>query len=247
MTDFQTLQRQFAAHLRQPDQAPLPLGCDAVRMRHYHQLFFNNFDGVLDTAFIRLSACFPGEDWDRLVLSFFQTVPQHSPFLADVPARFVEYLEAQSLVPVSEGQMELAAYELACFELKSDQDHPLPEGLIEPAAWEAVRPVLNPASLFFESVFPVHDLAWNPLSSERVPTFLVLVRDSEGRVQTHALSPASARLLILLIEHPTLRVAQIVSLLADEIDQPEPVLMPHVAEQLKQWRKDEVLLGATEL
>ena len=24
--------------------------------------------------------------------------------------------------------MELAAYELACFELKSDQDHPLPAG-----------------------------------------------------------------------------------------------------------------------
>ena len=98
MADFQTLQRQFAAYLRQPDQAPLPRGCDAGRMRHYHQLFFNNFDGVLDAAFIRLRASFSEggffwEDWNRLALTFFQTVPQHSPFLADVPARFVEYLE----------------------------------------------------------------------------------------------------------------------------------------------------------
>jgi len=72
----------------------------------------------------------------------------------------------------------------------------------------------------------------------------VLVRDSEGRVQTHALSPASARLLMLLIEHPTFQVAQIVSLLADEIHQPEAVLMPHIVEQLKQWQEEEVLLGA---
>ena len=104
--------------------------------------------------------------------------------------------------------------------------------------------MLNPASLFFESVFPVHDPAWNPQSSERVPTFLVLVRDSEGRVQTHALSPASARLLMLLIEHPTLRVAEIVTMLAGEIHQPEAVLMPHIVEQLKQWQEDEILLGA---
>ena len=33
------------------------------------------------------------------------------------------------------------------------QDHPLPAGLIQPTVWESVRPVLNPASLFFESVF----------------------------------------------------------------------------------------------
>lgn len=244
MADFQTLQRQFAAYLRQPDQAPLPRGCDAGRMRHYHQLFFNNFDGVLDAAFIQLRISFPEEDWEQLVRTFFQTVPQHSPFLADVPARFVEYLEEQHLVPVADGQMELASYELACFELKSDQDHPLPAGLIQPTAWESVRPVLNPASLFFESVFPVHHPEWNPRLSERVPTFLVLVRDSEGRVQTHALSPASARLLMLLIEHPTICVSEIVTMLADEIHQPEAVLMPHIVEQLKQWQEEEVLLGA---
>lgn len=244
MADFQTLQRQFAAYLRQPDQAPLPPGCDPARMRHYHQLFFNNFDGVLDAAFARLRASFPEEDWKRLVLTFFQTVPQHSPFLADVPTRFVEYLEAQRQVPMSDGQRELAAYELACFELKSDSDRPLPEGLIEPTSWETVAPVLNPASEFFESVLPVQDPAWNPVSTEQVPTFLVLVRDAEGRVQTHALSPLSARLLMLLIEHPTQQVNQIVALLAEEIHQPEDVLLPHIVEQLKQWRDSGVLLGA---
>lgn len=244
MSNFQSLQQQFAAYIRDPNNAPLPPGCDAARMQHYHQLFFNNFDGVLATAFPRLSANLPADDWHELTLLFFQTEPQQSPYLGDVPARFAEFLDAQTICPLTDGQMELAAYELACFELKSEQDQEIPPILPEPVAWEMVRPVLNPVSLFFESVFPVHDLAWDPLSADHELTFLVLVRDSEGRVQTHSLSPASARLLVLLGERPELSVAQIVAILAAELDQSEAILLTHVTNQIEQWLAEEVVLGA---
>lgn len=249
MADFQTLQRQFAAYLRQPEQVPLPPGCDARRMRYYHQIFFNNFDGVLDAAFDRLRASIERQNeddtvWNDMVLRFFQTVPQHSPYLADVPARFFDFLGEQTQWPLSEGQIELAAYELACFELKSDQGQPPVDGVDIPKDWVNARPVLNPSSLLFESVFPVHDLGWDPRSTEQMPTFLVLVRDSAGLVQTHVLSAASAQLLMLLNDHPTLTVKEIAHLMAETLQQTPESLLPLLVDQLKQWQADEVLLGA---
>ncbi|MHB8920474.1 MAG: HvfC family RiPP maturation protein [Halothiobacillus sp.] len=241
--DFQTLQRQFAAYIRNPLTAELPPGCDARRMRHYHHLFLNNFDGVLEAVFERLRSSLSDTDWSGLTRRFFQTVPQHSPYFADVPTRFIEFLDEQTEVPLTDGQNELAAYELACFELKTDKDAPLPDELTPNDDGLAAFPVLNPDSLLFESLYPVHDVAWNPHDPAQLPTFLILVRDHTGAVQTHEISAVSARLLQLIHQHPEFTGAESISALAQELNQPVASLQPFALKQLAQWRDDQVLLG----
>lgn len=257
MTDFQNLQRQFAAYIRDPLNSPLPPGCDVTRMQHYHHLFFNNFDGVLELAYPRLSAALEPTDWSSLTRRFFQTQPQHSPYLSDVPAQFAAFLDAQTLHPLNEGHRELAAFELACFELKAAADapqsldapgFPAPQGDTLPPTW-----VINPDTILFESLYPVHDPDWNPdpgfeLDSEldscgaaQTPSFLVLVRDPAGRVQTHVLSAASARLLQLMHVNPSQPIAWVVAALAQELNQPAAQLSPLVQQQIHQWVEQHVL------
>lgn len=243
--DFQTLQRQFAAHIRNPDQAPLPDGCDADRMRHYHQLFFNNFDGVLESTFPRLRASLPADGWDALVHTFFRDTPQHSPFLADVPARFADFLAEQSPLALTPGQEELAAFELACFELRKAEDpEPAPE-LTADGDLLTGHPVPNPDSLLFESDFPVHDPAWPPIEGAAQQTFLCLIRDDAGLIQVQTLSAASALLLALIEENPDASGAEIIEELCRQSGLPPDETRHQALAQLEDWRRDGVLLGST--
>lgn len=247
--DFQTQQRQFAAHVRNPDQAPLPEGCDADRMRHYHRLFFNNFDGVLESTFPRLRASLPDEEWDWLVHTFFRDTPQHSPFLADVPARFAdflaEFLAEPSSPTLTPGQEELAAFELACFELRKAEDpEPAPE-LTADDDLLAGHPVPNPDSLLFESDFPVHDPAWSPIEGAAQPTFLCLIRDDAGQIRVQTLSAASALLLALIAENPGASGAEIIEELCRQSGLPPDETRHRALAQLEDWRRDGVLLGST--
>ncbi|HQS02619.1 MAG: hypothetical protein B7Y07_04125 [Halothiobacillus sp. 24-54-40] len=247
MTDFQSLQRQFSAYIRDPHNSPLPPGCDAARMQHYHQLFFNNFDGVLELAFPRLSAEVGLASWRDLTQLFFKTQPQHSPFLGDVPAQFAEFLDTQTQHPLSDGQIELAAYELACFELKTAEDEPQRADELAPPSPQAnaLNPawVINPDTILFESLYPVHEVNWDPCSTTQTPTFLVLVRDPAGRVQTHAISAASARLLQLMHAQPSWAMASLIDALAQELNQSTADLSPLVQQQINQWLDEHIVLA----
>ncbi|MGC8697021.1 MAG: DNA-binding domain-containing protein [Halothiobacillus sp.] len=247
MTDFQSLQRQFAAFIRDPHNTPPPPGCDAARMQHYHQLFFNNFDGVLELAYPRLCAEVGAAPWLELTRLFFQTVPQHSPYLSDVPAQFAEFLDAQTAQSLSDGQIELAAFELACFELKTADDEPRrTDEADQPPQGAALKPtwVINPDTILFESLYPVHDPNWDPRGTAQTPTFLVLVRDPAGLVQTYAVSLASARLLHLIHAHPWQPLAVVIDALAQELNQPAARLLPLAQQQITQWFDAHVLLAA---
>jgi hypothetical protein len=242
MSDFQSLQQQFAAYIRDPHNSPLPPGCDVARMQHYHQLFFNNFDGVLANAFPRLSASLPDADWRKLTQHFFQTEPQHSPYLGDVPARFAEFLTAQSDPPLKDGYIELMAYELAAFDLKRSADGVVPAGLIMAGDWRTQIAMIHPDSVLFESVFAVHEPSFDPSAPITQPSFICLLRDADGLVQPHVLSAASAQLLALLAEQSRPGRA-IVAALANQLQQPLAVLEPLVDIQIAQWRAQGIVVG----
>jgi hypothetical protein len=217
-------------------------------MQHYHHLFFNNFDGVLELVYPRFCAEVGQASWRELTRLFFQTVPQHSPYLSDVPARFAEFIDAQTAWSLSEGQIELSAFELACFELKIADDEPRSTDLPEQPTpqGDAFNPswVVNPDTILFESLYPVHDLSWDPRSTIQTPTFLVLVRDPIGLVQTHAVSAASARLLHLIHTYTRQPLAVVIDALAQELNQAATKLLPLAQQQITQWLEEHVLLAA---
>lgn len=245
-TDFLALQAQFTAFIRNPEQAPLPQGCDPERMQLYHQLFFNNFDGILENTFERTRAHIADEQWQVLVHLFFSSVPQHSPYLVDVPARFLEFLQEQSAVALPEPVLELAAFEATLHECRMAEDITLPEETeslpddVFDAAWQP-----HPQGVLFESVYPVNQADFSLDAVPAEPTLLWIQRDDAGVVQIYNLSPASARWLVLLDAHsgatPSVSLAQ----LAQEINVAPENLTEFARTQLTDWIADGVLIPAT--
>ena len=66
-----TLQRRFAARIRDPQQA-LPPGIATERMAIYEELFFNNLDGFISSGFPVLRRLFDEPRWHRLVRAFMR-------------------------------------------------------------------------------------------------------------------------------------------------------------------------------
>lgn len=239
--DFRALQSAFTAFIRHPDSAPIPPGCDADRMRLYHTLFFNNFDGVLETALERFKASLTADEWLALVKPFFSEVPQHSPFLADVPLRFADYVAEGSPVPLNAAQIELLIYEAALHECRiggeggADQEGAAlsPPDSTDDLLAATLRP--HPASQLLECAYPVHDPAFDPLTAPPAAAWLWLMRDAEGVVQTTVLSAASARWLMLLDAHAGQAAVVSLAELAAELGQSPTELVPFARQQLEHW------------
>lgn len=244
-TDFLTLQSQFTAFIRNPEHAPVPEGCDPERMKFYHQLFFNNFDGILENTFDRTRAHLADEQWQLLVKLFFSSVPQHSPYLVDVPARFLEFLQEQNTVPLAEALLELAAFEATLHECRMAEDLTLPEAqMTSPdalfdCAWQP-----HPQGVLFESAYPVNQADFPLDEAPAQPTLLWIQRDDAGVVQIYNLSAASARWLVLLDAHagatPNVSLAQ----LAQELNVEPDSLAEFARAQLADWIADGVLIPA---
>ncbi len=233
--DFLALQAAFTAFIREPDKAPVPPGCNPERMQLYHQLFYNNFDGVLEAAFPRLQASLSNEAWHALVRSFFAGVPQHSPYLADVPLRFADFLTEHSPLPLNAAQQELVAYEAALHECRIGADL-APESLGSPPTnLLAAKLKPHPAGILLECAYPVHEPSFEPHTGEPSATWLWLLRDADGVVQTTVLSAASARWLVLLDAHANQPAEASLSALAAELGQPVATLHDAALAQLEQW------------
>lgn len=246
-TDFRALQSAFTAFIRAPESAPVPPGCDAERMRLYHTLFFNNFDGVLEAAFERFKASLAADEWPALVKPFFSNVPHHSPFLADVPLRFADYLAEGSPIPLNAAQIELLLYEAALHECRIGGDWAEDtRGARPDSSADLVNATLrpHPASQFLECAYPVHEPAFNPKESAPTASWLWLMRDSEGIVQTTVLSAASARWLMLLDAHAGQSAMISLTQLAAELGQSPSELMPFARQQLEQWVSAGLLIAA---
>lgn len=244
--DFLALQAQFAAYIRDPDHAPVPAGCDPERMALYHQLFFNNFDGILENTFERTRACIDDDQWLQLVHEFFAKVPQHSPYLVDVPARFLDFMQEQTGVPLSDALLELAAFEATLHECRMAEDLALPEPLTDQsgdpftAAWQP-----HPQGVLFQSAFPVHRADFSLDEAPAEPALLWVQRDKTGIVQTHQLSPASARWLVLMDAHSGAPPAKSLAQLAQELAVEPMSLTDFARAQLADWITDGVVIPAS--
>lgn len=247
MSDFRATQEAFTRYVRDPETNPTPPGSRPERMAWYAQLFRNNIDGILDTAFPALHAALPADNWQALVKRFFRDRPLPSPLLRDVPPEFVAFLDEDATLP--DWQRELAAYELTRFELLTAEDPEPPAELDPDGDPLAGRPVVSPLARLIITAWPVDTMAAGVEAGE-TPTpdqpgqyHLLLFRDANGAPSCQRLSPASARLLALLAES-TAPGRETVAQLAEEMSMPTGELEAFAGPQLAEWRAAGVLLGA---
>lgn len=204
--EFVALQREFAAHLRNPQRYPAPRDIEARRMRIYADLVYNNIEGFLSSGFPVLRKLCSDTQWQHLVRSFVEKHSARTPYFTRLAAEFVDYLAGASSPPV-EGLpflLELAQYEwseLALFLSDAscpDADGPAPDA----ASMLALHPCLSPLAWPMVFRFPVHEIGPGnlPQHPSPQPVCLVVYRNHCDEVGFLQLDAISARLLEIVEE-----------------------------------------------
>lgn len=217
---FVARQLEFAAHIRNPMLNPAPADVDPRRMRVYVELFYNNIQSLLASAFPVAKNVLGPERWSGLVREFICRHPSASPYFPDVAQEFLQFISELGVDSRPGYLIELCHYEwvemglgLAEVEWPSDVD---PDG--DPLLQPVMR---SPLAWPLSYAYPVHRIgpACQPETPGEQPTHLVVHRDRDDRVRFMEVNPLTQRLLLLLDGQRNGR--DVLGTLAAEL--PEPV------------------------
>ena len=241
----QALQYAFAAHLRDPQQAPAPAGIEDRRLQIYRDLFYNNIEGFLANAFPVIRRLSDDADWHAWVRAFYARHPCHDPQLHGVASAFVDWLQGD-MPGLPPWLPELAHYEwvelaLDLSEASDEQTPHEPDGDLL-----AGVPVPSPLAWPLAYAWPVHRIGpeLQPAEPPPQPTYLVVYRNRQDRVKFLEINAVTARLLQLIEEQPGRTGRQLLTDIAGELQQanPEPVVAAG-RDMLTALRERDIVLG----
>lgn len=243
---FTRVQRDFAAHLRDPQRHAAPDDVEDRRLQIYRDLFYNNVAGFLSGGFPVLHELLPEKRWHALVRAFFARHVSESPYFVDIPAEFVGFL-ADEFEPADDDPpflWALAHYEW--MELVADIAlEEIPHSGFNPGG-DLLRgaPVLSPLVYVLHYDWPVHRISadFQPLTPE--PVWLLVYRDAEDRVRFMEINAVTARLLTLLQEDNRRTGADVLAQIAGELGSPEvEKIQAFGRETLETLRTRDIVLG----
>jgi hypothetical protein len=196
---FQRMQYRFAAHLRDPKRNPPPRGIEPRRMKIYRELFYNNVEGFLASAFPVLRRITSDARWHAMARDFFSRHESHQPLFHQIAAEFLAYLEHERGRVRGDAPFlrELAHYEWVELAL-SLAPAPPPAELADPAGdLMTGAPVVSPVAWALTYEFPVHRIgpAFRPNTPGEQPTHLVVWRNAQDEVKFMEANGVTARLL----------------------------------------------------
>lgn len=241
-TGFQTFQRAFGRHLRDPQHTPRPAGVPVRRMAVYNELLFNNLCGFLNPCFPVCRALLGETRWRRLCRTFYRDWPAYTPWFREIPREFTRYLAGGNIAQrLPTWLAELAHYEWA--ELAVDiMDCPQP--VCDPTGDLMHAPImLNPALMNLAYTWPVHRIGPDFRPRKAVATHLVVYRDADDQVQFSEINPVTAQLLSRLAAQPQTGTAACLAI-AEALHHPSPErLLAHGAVLLDDLRRQGIVLG----
>jgi uncharacterized protein len=247
---FQRLQYRFAAHLRDPARHRAPAGIEARRMKIYAELFYNNVQGFLASAFPVLRRITPDARWHALVRDFFARHESHEPLFHRIAGEFVKYLEQRGRRRgAGKGDwpflQELAHYEWVELAL-AVADVELTPALADPNGNLLERaPVLSPLAWPLAYRYPVHRIGPDFLPQEppAQPTHLIVYRNRQDEVKFMEANAVTARLLEL-VRTSRAPGRRLLLRLARELKHPQPeAVVAQGAAILHGLRERDIILG----
>lgn len=195
--DFQSVQRQLAAHLRDPEGQPPPADIEPRRLAIYRRLIYDNIESLLARGFPVLRAITRDAAWRLLVADFIRCHRCRSPYFLDIGKEFLAYLQTRGDAAGDPPFMaELAHYEWLGLALDI-ADEQLSGGKHTGAAPLDSRLSLSPLARCLRYRYPVHRIgaAYQPLTAPAEPTFLVVYRNRRERVGFLEINAITAALL----------------------------------------------------
>jgi len=237
-------QLAMAAHLRDPERAPAPVGIEERRLKIYRELIYNNIEGFISGGFPVLRSLYPQHQWDELVRMFMDAHRCKSPYFLEISQEFISYLLNEHALRDCDPPFmaELAHYEWVELALDIAEDE-LPATAVELDP-ETTRPMLSPLAWVLSYQFPVHRIGadFRPESAEQ-PTYLVVYRNHQDKVEFIEVNAATARLLELTRENSSASCVDILAALAKEMQLPAAQLYDFGLQQLTQMLQSGVLVA----
>ncbi|MCK5726513.1 MAG: putative DNA-binding domain-containing protein [Thiotrichaceae bacterium] len=226
LPEFQRLQLDFSAHIRDPEGVPAPSGIEDRRLAIYRELFFNNVRGFLENGFPILHTHYDEKHWVKLVRVFFAKHQSHSPWFIDISKEFVEYLQQEYQANDNDPPylFELAHFEWAEVALMVDQTMILWEEIDTKGNLLEGILVLSPTAYCLAYQWPINKINVNyqPTQEEKPaqPSFIIINRDQSGQVNQLSADPVTARIMELLQGDEQLTGNQVLTQLATEMNHP---------------------------
>jgi len=248
MLAFQKKQFEFAPHIRDPDNPPTPAGMEERRIKIYRELFFGNIKGLVSQTFPVLRKFYSDIEWNALIRKFMIEHKAKTPLFLEVSSEFIDYLQStyQPIDSDPDFLLELAHYEwaeLAVTVMDTDINHAvidrggdLLKGIpfVSPSIW----------SLAYE--YPVHLIGPDYIPKEKPdqPSFLLIYRDQDNKVEFMELNAVSARLIDLLEEDTKKTGQELLLQIAQEMQHPNPqVVIDGGLNILEDFKAKEIILG----
>lgn len=216
---FQTIQQEFAAHIRQPQKKPIPEGVPAQRMAIYSELFFNNVESFLADSFPVIRQLLPQEYWYGMARDFFARHACGTPLFTCLGEEFLLYLQQERGLQEEDPPYlaELAHYEWVELALTLSDAEPLPS--LSTPAGNLLQSTLQLSPLAWPLCyrFPVHLIGGDnrSVSVEESPRHLLVYRNHEDQVIFLEIDALTHALLSVLQSEGSVTAGELLQTLAE--------------------------------
>ena len=245
---FQRLQYEFAAHLRDPGANPAPTGIEDRRLQIYRELFYNNVEDCLASAFPVLRRVSTDAVWHARVRHFYAGHRCREPQFHKLAEEFLRFLDdGRGEHPDDPPFLrELCHYEWVELELSVSALQLTPELADPNGNLLDGRPLVSPLAWALAYDWPVQRIAPDFLPTEppAQPTYLIVYRNRHDAVKFMEINAVTARLLELLETDTGSSGRELLSRVAAELQHPQPeAVIAAGAAILDDLRERDILLG----
>ena len=246
--EFQSLQYQFAAHLRDPTQHAAPAGLEDRRLKIYRELFYNNVEDFLATAYPVIRKLSDDGVWHARVRDFYSRHQSSSPQFYKLAEEFLQFLQQERGEHADDPPFlsELAHYEWVELALSVSEAELTPDLADPNGDLLQAQPVISPLAWPLAYAYPVQRIGpeHQPLEAPATPTYLVVYRTRQDDVRFMEINAVSARLLQLIEEQPQASGMELLQQIAAELRHPQPEqVIAAGRDMLAGLRERDILLG----
>lgn len=248
LPDFTQQQYQFTAHIRDPENSPLPEGVENRRMAIYRDLLFNNINSFLESSFPVIRSLYSDDNWTKLARSFFATHKSKSPYFLEISQEFLAFIDSEYHPDHDDPPFlqELAHYEWVELALMvAEETVDLSKLNLHGDLLQEI-PVVSTLAWPLSYQWPVHQLGpdYQPEAIPEHPTYLIVYRDTADEVNFIEANPVTARLMQLMQDNEQTSGKQLLEQIAVELGHPDPDLVLQGGHQtLLKLHKADIILG----
>ena len=246
--DFISTQFEFTAHIRDPKNNQLPSGIEARRMKIYSELFYNNIESFISSGFPVLKELYGSENWHKMVRDFFITHRCQTPYFLEISQEFLAYLQNERKPQPEDPAflLELAHYEWVELALMISEENISIKDINPNGDLLENHPVISPLAWSLAYQYPVHKIGpdFIPDSVPDSPSYLIVYRDRNDKIEFMEVNPVTARLIQLLNENDQMSGRQALEQIAEELQSNNPdMIIEKGHEALQELQQQGILLG----